>query len=85
MSAWWVRFQGRDPGCVEAETATEADAIARAITSAVPLTVRPLPYPANPRLNKKNYPPHGPMPSFCYRPDHCAGRTSCPESRSCVD
>lgn len=28
---------------------------------------------------------HGPMPAFCYQPERCKGRGSCPTRPSCVD
>ena len=38
-----------------------------------------LPYPANPRLDVRHE-----CPSFCYRPNQCKGRTSCPTAPSCT-
>lgn len=41
--------------------------------------VQSLPYAANPQFGVDR------SPNFCYTPEQCAGRSSCPKSRSCVD
>lgn len=38
-----------------------------------------LPYPANPRLDVRHD-----CPSFCYTPNHCKGRGSCPHGPCCT-
>lgn len=44
------------------------------------LSIKPLPYPGEPRLGYKS----GDCPSFCMHPAKCAGRRSCPRSIACV-
>lgn len=85
MPPFWLTFEGRGPGCVEAENAEEAKRIAKELTGCEVLTCQCLPYPASPRINEWKHPKHGVTPPFCYRPSQCAGRGSCPQSHSCVD
>lgn len=83
---FWVTFKGHKPGCVEAPTLLEAATEAQRITNGSAVeTCQRLPYPATPRLNQYVDPQHGVTPAFCYRPQECQGRTSCPQRRSCVD
>jgi hypothetical protein len=42
--------------------------------------VQQLPYPANPRLNNESN-----CPAFCFKPNECAGRSSCPRAIACDD
>lgn len=45
-----------------------------------------LPYPADPRLRVVGIGSQwGPCPSFCWRPQECAGRGSCPRPISCTE
>lgn len=77
---WWVKFEERKPACIEAKS--EEDALARA-RELVPLNrvmeIDALPYPAEPRLNRTSI-----CPSFCWTPERCAGRTSCPRRPCCT-
>ncbi len=43
--------------------------------------VKPLPYPAEPRLGYTR----GDCPSFCMHPTKCAGRHSCPRNIACSE
>lgn len=43
------------------------------------ISVQSLPYAANPQFGVDK------SPDFCWTPNECAGRGSCPKSRSCVD
>jgi hypothetical protein len=89
MHAFWVTFDGRQSACVEAKDETEAKQLAKELTGKEAKTVNILPYPAEPRLNK---PTHEctdgssiSIPSFCYSPASCAGRTACPRRLSCTE
>lgn len=42
--------------------------------------VKFLPYPADPRIGDQSQ-----CPSFCWLPNSCAGRSSCPRSVACSD
>ena len=78
MKYYWVKFSNRAKGCVDAANETEALKIAQ-VHGANPEVIGELPYPALPRLNRLDLS----MPSFCFRPNECAGHTSCPHRRSC--
>ena len=86
MSPFWVPFKTGAPGCVEAKDEAEARALVEAgLPGRLPtevVTIGHLPYPASPRLNP---PAKNACPSFCFRPEDCVGRWSCPRDRSCVD
>lgn len=47
-------------------------------------TIRSLPYPAMPQKPYKEGYKDG-IPAFCFDPTNCAGKISCPRSRSCCD
>lgn len=83
--AFWVRFTKGKPACVEAQDADAAKAEAEKLSGRAVARVDRLPYPCEPRLNK-HLQPHGSVtPSFCFRPDQCCGRTSCPQRYSCTE
>lgn len=82
MTAYWVKFKNRSSGCVEAET---AEAAMEAVREFNPVSAERLPYPANPRLVVHEHEKWGKTPSFCYKPEQCKGRGSCPQRPSCVE
>lgn len=84
MKAYWVKFAGAKPGCIEAEDESQAKRLAAQITGNDAASVKLLPYPAEPRLNKYSHPEHGVCPSFCYKPEACHG-TCCPQRYSCTE
>lgn len=79
MAAYWLTFSTGGPGCIEATSQAEAEALGAKLRGAAVTSCKTLPYPASPRLNA------GPCQSFCHDPQRCAGRTACPQRRSCVD
>lgn len=84
--AYWVDFEGRESACVESRDGKEAARkLAEELGGAPVKQIRPLPYPANPRLNRIPQGEYGPCPSFCFDPRNCAGRGSCPKSYACVE
>ncbi len=85
MQDFWITFMTGAPGCVTAENAEAAKEEAKRITGRVVATWYTLPYPAEPRLNKVEIKGYGVCPSFCFAPEKCKGRTSCPQRHSCVD
>lgn len=84
MGSWWVRFERRAAGCIDADTEHEARMRAEAIVkdSDAVLSVDILPYPASPRLHVD---PSAVPYAFCIQPTHCAGRSSCPRHLSCTE
>lgn len=84
LKAFWVTFENRQSGCVQAHDEQEAREVGQRERGHVVVDVKSLPYPANPRVNPVGRGGDN-TPSFCYRPALCAGRTSCPQRRSCVD
>lgn len=86
MNPYWVIYpSGRfSPECVEAASADEAERIARDVRGVAPVSVQTLPYPAHPRLDHPSAPASG-FPSFCWKPNECRGKTSCPRRISCTE
>lgn len=85
MRAYWLKFNDRLPGCVEANNEDDAKSVAKEATGSEPTSCQTLPYPAEPRINRHKDPKYGACPSFCYEPKKCAGVTSCPQNYSCVE
>lgn len=89
ISAFWVTFNGRGPGCVEATDPEAAKMKGLALTGCEPTDANILPYPTEPRLNKhvftdstgKAYS----CPSLCFAPRQCVGKTACPQRYSCSE
>lgn len=82
---YWLTFNGRAAACMEAPTEEEAREDATALTGCEVLTVKSLPYPANPRLRAFDHPQYGSIPALCMHGDKCAGRGSCPRPYSCSE
>lgn len=83
---WWVTFSGASARCIEGEP-DDVEARAKAIGTVK--TIRPLPYPADPRekpyrTSKWNGEDVA-CPSLCYSPAQCQGRTSCPKNYACSE
>ncbi len=69
--SYWVTFADRSPGCVE----NDLDAAQFGKV----LSIDSLPYPASPQLTKGSCPP------FCFQPQRCKGRSSCPRDYACSE
>ncbi len=82
MGSWWIEFTNRKPACVYG---TEQEARDLGAAAGVVTHIRPLPYPASPRLDDRAGWNEGQCPSFCHQPAKCVGRSACPASHSCVD
>jgi hypothetical protein len=80
MGAYWLIFPTAEAGCVEAESEGEANIIGQKERGEPPKTIKILPYPADQRIGKRTG-----TPSFCFQPDKCQGRSSCPRRISCVE
>lgn len=85
MRSFWLKFNERPAGCVEARDKDAAIAVAKQVTGFDAISADILPYPACPRINEYEDPKYGVCPSFCYKPEQCHGKTCCPQSYSCVD
>lgn len=85
MNSFWLKFNGRPAGCVEAENESSAVEIGNKETGFEVVSCKTLPYPASPRINQYEHPQHGVCPSFCFKPEQCCGSTACPQRYSCVE
>lgn len=91
--ALWVKFEDGSRACVERPADMSHDDwrekqmdFASDLAGKQAVEAWSLPYPANPRLNKVAYNEKaGPCPPFCYSPDQCKGRSSCPKSYACSE
>lgn len=72
---WRATFKAGSPRFIYAVGLEAATAEAAKLGDVV--DVQTLPYPS-----EKS--PDG-CPPFCWKPSQCAGRTACPQSRSCTD
>lgn len=82
---YWLTFDGRRPACMEAATEEEAKRVGAELAGCAVVAIKVLPYPAEPRLRPFVHPTRGQMPSFCFEPSKCAGRTACPGRYSCTE
>lgn len=92
MNTFWLTFTDGSKGCCQGSNEFDAKMIAEKLTGKTvaggkykDIEAKPLPYPANPIIWQLDHPCHGKTPAFCYKPNQCAGRTSCPQNRSCTD
>ncbi|HVL65751.1 MAG TPA: hypothetical protein VM364_00685 [Vicinamibacterales bacterium] len=76
--AFWITFEDGKRGSIEVRQGEDPRAIAA--TFGVVKTIDPLPYPATPQLRSVTG-----CPPFCYSPQTCKGRTSCPKSYACSE
>ncbi len=91
--SYWITFADGTKGSldrpVEMKTMSEEEAVvfASTLTGKVAVKAQSLPYPARPRLNAVDYSggKYGPCPPFCYTPERCAGRGSCPKDYACSE
>lgn len=77
---FWVVFTNGQSVCVEAADEESAAQIATKETGHEVRSTKCLPYPASPRVGPTSH-----CPSFCWNPDQCAGKRSCPRARACDD
>lgn len=79
MALFWVEFSDRPAGTIEAREVHEATKIGEGFGKVT--VANTLPYPAEPVLFRKELT----CPPFCYTPNECKRRTSCPHSYSCSE
>ena len=92
MKPWWITFTDGSKACCEGQSAYDVKRIAEHLTGKVvaggkyeDIEAEGLPYPASPIIWRFDHPVFGMTPTFCFRPNECAGRSACPQGRSCTD
>jgi len=93
MQGFWIMFTDGSKGYCEGGCAFDAVQIAEKLTGKTAVVgdnkwkpqLKTLPYPATPIIWQLDHPVSGKCPAFCYRPDQCAGSTSCRQNRSCTE
>lgn len=85
MNTYWIIFKDGTKGCCEGFNENHAKAIATKLKEKEVAEVQKLPYPASPAIWQFDDPVHGEIPHFCFQPDKCAGKSSCPRSPDCVN
>ena len=92
MNTYWLTFTDGSNGACSGLNPYDAKIIAEKFTGKTVaggkydnIEAKTLPYPTSPMIWQFDHPVHGKCPSFCYTPKECAGRTSCPKRRACVD
>ena len=94
MRAFWIKFTDGSEACCEGQTDYDAQQIAEKISGKTVAgspnkwtagEVKPLPYPASPRIWGFDHPCNGKTPTFCYAPKECNGKSSCQQRRSCTE
>lgn len=93
MQGYWIKFTDETKGYCEGVNAYDAVLIAEKLTGKTAVVgdnkyqpdIKTLPYPATPIIWQLDHPVNGKCPAFCFRPDQCCGKTSCPQNRSCTE
>lgn len=89
LGPWWITFEDQTQACVEADGLIAAKAKAELATGKTVREIAHLPYAADPIIgarvpyifqNKEVI-----QPTFCFKPNECAGHGSCPQSWSCTE
>lgn len=80
MTPYWLSFTDGTYGCCEGEKLTDAITRAEDITGKVVSNGKCIPYPAVPVLWQSDN-----CPAFCYNPNRCAGKSSCPSDPACTE
>jgi hypothetical protein len=85
-NTYWVTFlDGLPSGCIT--VLKDEDPLAVAGAFGTIKTIDSLPYPANPVLRRRALRDDKDIhcPEFCYSPNQCKGRTSCPKNYACSE
>lgn len=92
MKNFWITFTDGTKGFCQGESEYDAAKIAEKITGKTvgggpykDFTMKSLPYPAKPIIWQFDHPVSGKCPPFCYSPNECAGRGSCPKNYACSE
>jgi len=78
MRSYWVTFTDHTHGSCDGDSEKDASATASIITGKIVESCEVLPYRAAPVIWRAYD-----TPSFCYTPEMCAGRRSCPHGPAC--
>jgi hypothetical protein len=81
LTPYWITSDSYPASCVEDASPELAQRQFEKRTRARVKEIKPLPYPAEPRISERKMC----CPSFCYTPGKCAGHTSCPKAYACSD
>lgn len=84
MSGFWVNFNEGGSGYCDGKTEDSAKQKAEEVSGKTVKAIKTLPYPAKPIIWQEER-EYGYCPAFCYRPNICAGNTSCPTNPSCTN
>lgn len=79
---FWVKFKDGSAGYVEADSAEIAMAVGKEKTGKEAKSAERIPYPASPIIYQSA---GDPCPPFCYTPNECVGRSSCPHRYACSE
>ncbi len=92
MQGFWLTFTDGTHGYCEGANDFDAKRIAEKLTGKTvaggeykDIAAKRLPYPATPVIWQLDHPVNGKCPAFCYKPQQCAGRTSCPQNYACSE
>lgn len=92
MNGYWLTFTDASHGYCEGATAFDAKLIAEKLTGKKvaggqykEIAAKSLPYPAKPIVWQLDHPVMGKCAAFCYEPERCAGKTSCPQNPACSE
>lgn len=92
MQGFWITFTDGSHGYCEGLNDYDAKVIAEKLTGKTvgggkwkDFTMKLLPYPASPIIWQLDHPVNGKCPAFCFKPEQCAGNTSCPQNRACTE
>jgi hypothetical protein len=80
MTPYWLTFTDGTSACCEGKTLVQSIVKAEDITGKVVARGAHIPYPAVPRVGEQSE-----CPSFCYNPQRCLGKSSCPMDHSCTE
>lgn len=92
MKSFWLTFTDGTKGCCDGGNEYDAKVIAEKLTGKTvaggqyrDIAAKILPYPATPLVWQFEHPVHGKCPPFCYKPEQCCGKTSCPQNYACSE
>ena len=93
MRGFWIKFTDGSAGYCEGQDAYDAVQIAEKLTGKTAVVgdnkwkpkLDSLPYPAKPIIWQFDHPVSGKRPPFCFTPEKCKGRGSCPKSYACSE
>ena len=93
MESYWITFEDGSKACCQGQSAYDAKTIAAHVSGKKvkengdiygPTGAEILPYPASPIIWEFDHPAHGKTPHFCYKPEQCKGKRSCPHNPCCT-